>query len=341
LWLQIIFKGLWLLITPNSYFQILVLEMGVDRPGDMDYLLSIARPDISVITTIGISHYEFFQTPEAIEQEKGKIAEGLRAGGTLILNADDPAAFRQKSKTREQIISYGLNAAANIKVSGLTENFENFSTSLKIHTPSREFTATINAISRTHISSVLAAVSVAEVLEIETDLLQKGLKEYKPAPGRLNLIAGIKHSIIIDDTYNSAPASAEAALDILAKIPKSYKIAILGDMLELGEKSVEEHEKIGKLAADIGIQKLITIGPGGKTIAAAAIAGGLDSDHVVSFESSTESLRAIQNMLVPDSAVLIKGSQGMRMEKITKEIMAEPMRAKELLCRQDESWLTT
>jgi len=167
----------------------------------------------------------------------------------------------------------------------------------------------------------------------------KGLQEYKPAPGRLNIIIGIKHSIIIDDTYNSSPDPVKAALRLLRKIPSEYKIAVLGDMLELGNISDQSHREIGEAAAAADLSRLVTVGPGGKIIAEGAAAAGFDRERILCFDTADEAKKPLQELMRPGSLVLIKGSQGMRMEKITKEVMAEPMRAPELLCRQYGNWL--
>jgi UDP-N-acetylmuramyl pentapeptide synthase len=194
----------------------------------------------------------------------------------------------------------------------------------------------------THVSSCLAAVAVAEALGVETDLVQKGLATYKPAPGRLNVIGGIRKSVLIDDTYNGAdPAAMYEALRLFARFPGSHKIAVLGDMLELGDLSDEAHTAVGKEVAAISPTHLVTVGPGGRIIAEGARGGGFSEERIISFNTSQDAMVPVQELMREGSVVLLKGSQSMRMEKITKEIMAEPMRAGELLCRQYGKWLRT
>ncbi len=317
--------------------------MGVDRPGDMDYLVSIARPDISVITNIGLSHYQYFKEAGKLENEKGKLAEALPSNGILIVNADNKSAFEQKRKTKAKILSYGIIKPADINFLNVKEDLSQplagVSTNFSVKTPTQSFAAITRTLGLPHLSSLCAAVSVAEALKMDKELIIKGIKEYKPTPGRLNVISGIKRTVIIDDTYNAAPDSTRAALGLLAKFPGNNKVAVLGDMLELGALSETEHQKIGALVSEMKIQKFITIGPEGKIMAAAAAQNGMDKNKILSFDASTQSLNAVQNLLEPGSIILIKGSQGMRMEKITKEIMAEPMRAEELLCRQYGKWV--
>ncbi len=157
--------------------------MGVDRPGDMDYLLAIAHPNIAVITNIGISHYQFFKTEAAVEQEKGKLAVCLKPNETLIVNQDNPAAARQVDKTKAKIISYGWNSGSTVRMEEARENFEKDFTEAVIKTPSKQIFAKISALGPTHLSSVLAATAVGEALGIEADLIRKGLQRV-PAHAR-------------------------------------------------------------------------------------------------------------------------------------------------------------
>ncbi len=327
-----------------SFPEILILEMGVDKPGDMDYLISIARPDISIITNIGLSHYEFFKDSQTLEKEKGKLALALNKDGLLIVNADNNTSLAQKLKTKSKSLSYGLNQVSDIKITNIEEDLsqalQGVFTSFLVKTPTQNFKAVTQTLGIPHISAIAAAITVGEYLNINKEDIKKGIKEYKPTPGRLNVIAGIKKTVIIDDTYNAAPDSTKAALALLSKFPQPIKFAILGDMLELGSITDQEHIKIGELVAYMGLNKFITIGPNGKTMAKSAQIKGMDSRNILSFDNSSQALNAIQNMLIPGSVILIKGSQGMRMEKITKEIMAEPMRAEELLCRQYGKWIS-
>lgn len=339
-WLKVFTKALWQILFKVKYPEVLVLEMGVDRPGDMDYLLSIVRPDVAVITGIGVSHYEFFKDTEAIEAEKSKIARAVEPPGFLILNADNQAALRQKQKNKAKVLTYGIKQKADVQLSKVSEQLQGKAAShLQVATPSGEINFSIKALGEPHQSASVCAVAAGLALNMEKDLIAKGLGQYKPTPGRLNIISGIKHSLIIDDTYNSAPDSAKAALSLLGRIPGQRKFAVLGDMLELGALSDSAHEELGKLAASFNLSHLFAVGAGGKIIASAAKAAGMSQDRVLSFDAADEARASVQRLLLPESLILIKGSQGMRMEKITQEIMSEPARAHELLCRQYGKWL--
>jgi UDP-N-acetylmuramyl pentapeptide synthase len=339
-WVGVIAKAVAQLAFKRHYPEVLVLEYGIDHPGDMDALLNIVQPKISVLTSVGISHNEFFKKPEDIGLEKGKIAEHLPAEGTFVFNADNEHVVAQVQRTKARPLSFGIDKPADVHLINSSEKLElPVQTSLRIKTPTRTLEATIPAVGKAHVDAVLAAIGVCEALEVETELVVSGLAAYKPVPSRSNVIDGIKHTILIDDTYNAAPDSVKEALALLYRFPGEIKYAVLGDMRELGSLSRAEHEKVGQMAASMKLTKLITIGEQGMVIAEAAKNAGMPSDRITSYLTSQEAQRPIQDMLLPDSVVLIKGSQFVRMERITKEIMAEPMRAPELVCRQYGHWL--
>ncbi len=341
-WIKVFIRAKLLWLLPRTYPEVVVLEYGIDRPGDMEYLLSIVRPDIAVITNIGISHYEFFQDTEAIETEKGKLVAGVDKAGLVILNADNSQAIRQKEKSAAKVMTYGTKSPADVFTGSINETINGRAhTMLEIRTPDGVLEIVINAVGLPHVHSCLAAVTVGTVMGIEHSLIAQGLKQYKPAPGRLNVIAGIKQSTVIDDSYNASPDSTKEALKLLSTLPANYKVAVLGDMRELGSLSDEAHNEIGTIVAGLGVHRLVTVGVQGKRIAEAAIAAGFPESKVSSWDNSDVAKKVVQGLMEPQSLVLVKGSQFVRMEKITKEIMAEPMRAEELLCRQYGNWLNS
>jgi UDP-N-acetylmuramyl pentapeptide synthase len=187
--------------------------------------------------------------------------------------------------------------------------------------------------------SVSAAIAVADALGISLDAAAEGLAELRTPNGRMRLIEGIKSTTILDDTYNASPAAVEQALETLASMKYAKrKIAVIGDMLELGRFSSEEHEKIGEVAsrcADV----LVTIGVRSRKVAEGALNNGMDEANILQYEDSVSAGRELQNYLAPGDVVLVKASQGIRAERVVEEIMAHPEEAYELLVRQDEEWL--
>jgi UDP-N-acetylmuramoyl-tripeptide--D-alanyl-D-alanine ligase len=338
-WLWVFIKG-YLTLYIGSFPRILILEMGVDKPGDMDYLLSIAKPDIAVLTNIGISHYEFFQSSEAVSAEKGKLVSALSESGVAILNSDNELVLQHATKTQAKVITYGFSEESNVRVSIVEEKFTPpVSSKIAIHTNFSSFETSINAVGKPHISSCAAAIAVGLNLNISVDQITKGLQKYKPALGRLNVIKGIKQTIILDDSYNASPASMKEALAILARMPQENKIAVLGDMLELGDLSQQSHEEIGKIISTTNLARLVTVGAMGKVILEAAVSNGFEASKANWFSTSVEAKDFVRDSLIIDSAVLIKGSQSVRMEKISKELLMEPQSAPQMLPRQYGKWL--
>jgi UDP-N-acetylmuramyl pentapeptide synthase len=339
-WLRIFAKALMVWLLPQDYPKVLVLEYGIDHPGEMDTLLNIVQPKIGVLTTIGVSHKEHFPNNEAIAFEKGKMAERLPSNGIFVYNADDAHVKEQTKRTKAHLLSYGKTAAAEVILEKIEENLSGQpTTTIYIKSPVRQLKVTVPVVGTAHTEAILAAFAVCEALQMETELILKGLASYRGMPGRLNILSGIKRSILIDDTYNAAPLSTTEALHLLGRFDSDHKAAVLGDMLELGDETDAAHAEIGKLAASLNLQQLVTVGKLGKQIATAALQAGMNAEKIQSYETSDEAKRKVLDTLQPDSVVLIKGSQGARMEKITKELLAEPMGAAHMLVRQYGHWL--
>lgn len=340
-WVQVFGRAFSLLVFKQKYPEVLVLEYGIDRVGEMQQLLAIATPQVAVLTSIGFSHYEFFTDIETVAREKGYILQALSSDGTAILNGDDERVLAQAPTVKGAVVTYG-HGAQTVSLVEKTESFTDTpSTNLSIRTSRFNVSAHISALGTPHVSAALAAVAVAEALGVEESAIIRGLSAYRPVPGRLNVIGGLRRSWIIDDTYNASPDSMHEALALLGRVPGSHKVAVLGDMLELGSVSDAEHMSVGQQVAALGVNHLVTVGPSGKIIAEAALAAGLPEERVISFDTSAQATITVQELMREGSIVLVKGSQGVRMERVTKEIMAEPMRASDLLCRQYGKWLNT
>ncbi|TSD02506.1 MAG: UDP-N-acetylmuramoyl-tripeptide-D-alanyl-D-alanine ligase [Parcubacteria group bacterium Athens0714_24] len=340
-WLEILIKGLALIFKTQHYPQWLVLEMGVSRPGDMDFLVSLAKPDVAVITTFGEMpvHVEFFNDPDGLKKEKSKIIDGLDENGCAILNGDDKLVYNLKSKTKAKTIIYGFDdnqfdlSASNYNISPDGINF-------KLDYKSNIIPVRMNnALGRQFVYTALGAIAVGLSQNINLVEAVESLSKFKPPLGRMNLIDGVKNSFIIDDTYNSSPIAVSAALNVLKELPAERKIAVLGDMLELGKFTIDEHKKIGGLIKEKGADLLFTVGPRAKFIADEAITTGFRGSNVFSFSTPDEAKILLQEKIKEGDLILVKGSQSMRMEKIIEEIMAHPEQKNELLVRQDKEWL--
>ncbi len=331
-WFKVLLSSFFRLLFGSrfSYPEILVLEYGADRPGDLKYLLSIARPNISVITAVGDIpvHVEFFAGPEDVAREKARLIEHLPVAGFAVLNYDDETVMDLKDKTRAHIITFGFGKGAEIRIT----NFENRSEagrpagiSFKLEYGGSFVPVRIeNVFGRAQAYAAAAATAVGFVFGMNLVKISDALRlYYKPARSRMELVAGIKYSYIIDDSYNASPYSMHAAIDTLKSLPAKRKIAVLGDMLEIGKYTIEAHERVGRLvakakAADI----LITVGARAKLIAEAAKESGMRKNNIYSFDEAAESGSFLQNILRKGDLVLVKGSRAIGLDAMVEEVKA-------------------
>lgn len=341
-WLKIYFKGLKLIFKRDkTYPKILVLEMAADKIGDIKYLTSFVPRKAGVVTTVEKVHLEYFGSLEKIAAEKQGVVSDLKKNAYAVLNADNPLIYNMEQKTKAKILTFGFSEKAQIKAAELAISEKNGikGISFKLVGDGKVVPVFLPAIiGKQQVYAALAAVCVGIIYGMNLLEISEALKTYKAPSGRMNLIKGIKNSLIIDDTYNASPASTLAALEALENISFSKrKLAILGDMLELGNYTEEGHREVGKKAAKV-VNFLITVGERARDIKRGALENGFDPKSVFNFPDITVAGKFAQEKIQEGDIILIKGSQGMRMEKITKELMADPSRAKELIVRQDEEW---
>ncbi|MDE1924779.1 MAG: UDP-N-acetylmuramoyl-tripeptide--D-alanyl-D-alanine ligase [Patescibacteria group bacterium] len=357
-WLQNLLDGLFLLVWRAHYPQWLVLEVGADRPGDIRSVAKWMPVTVAVITRLPevMAHVEFFDSPQAVVEEKGALIDALVPDGTLVLYADDEraATFAQRldrghsmaeGAGDKKIITFGLSPQADVRA----ENLRILFIEGKSHIPlgmsaelvldgARAPIELIGTVGGHTLLPALAAAAVGKALDKSIADIAQALARYEPPAGRMHLVDGVKDTVIIDDTYNSSPAAAVAALDTLAFInPSGRKIAVLGDMLELGRHSAEEHRKIGAYAARAA-DLLMTVGFRARGIAEGALDAGMDENKILQFEDAYKAGEELSALTSAGDCVLVKGSQSMRMEHTVRALMAEPERAAELLVRQDEEW---
>jgi len=316
--------------------------MGADRIGDISYLTSFVKCYIGVVTAIGEIpvHVEFFQSVSQVAREKSNLVRSLDKDGWAVLNFDDERVRIMANQTRARIFSYGFSENVDLRASNFeqyTEDPNEVVMSFKVDYGGNTVPIRLrNILGRQQVYAVLAAVAVGLISKINLVEITQALKDYQPLPGRLRFIKGIKNSLILDDTYNASPSAMLAALDVLRVIP-GRKIAALGDMLELGAFTEEAHRQVGAEVAKTA-DMLLAVGERAIFLADEARINGMSADKVSYFASSQGAGRFLQDSIREGDIILVKGSQGVRMEKIVKEIMAEPERAEELLVRQEAEW---
>ncbi len=344
-WVKVFLKSFTQLIVKNKkYPEIIVLEYGVDRAGDMKYLLDIARPQIGVFTAMGDEmpvHIEFFSGLEAIVKEKTKLLSQLPTTGFGVLNIDDEKVMTAREYTRANVITFGFSEKADMRISAFSNyvSEDDGGISFKLTYGGSVVPVKIEGgLGRAPAYSAAIGASIGLIFGMNLIKISEALSHFIPPNGRERVIRGIRRSIIIDDTYNASPSATKEALMTLKSLDAKRKIAVLGDMLELGKYTLEEHQSLGRMipeSADI----LITVGIRAKIIAESAEKAGFSKKKIFAFTNIHEAAMQLQQKVQRGDLILVKGSQGVRMERVVKEIMAEPLRAKELLVRQSRSWL--
>ncbi len=325
-WMKVIFTGVTNLIRKKrDYPEILVLEYGADKPGDLKQLLEIARPNISIITAIGDIpvHVEFFSGPEEVAREKARLIEQLPSAGFAVLNYDDDTVLDLKDRTRAHVFTYGFQKGTELRLANFENRVENgkpAGVSFRMEYGGSSVPVRIDgAFGKAQAYAAGAAAAVGLIFGINLIKIAEALRAYWPAPGRMELVPGAKGTSIINSTYNASPLSTHAALDTLRDLPGKRKIAVLGDMRELGEYSIEAHERVGRMASQAA-NVLITVGVAGKIIAEAAKKHGMARRNIQSFDTADEAIDAVQNTLKKGDLVLVKGSHSMELDKIVDSI---------------------
>ncbi|HWQ60154.1 MAG TPA: UDP-N-acetylmuramoyl-tripeptide--D-alanyl-D-alanine ligase [Candidatus Fimivivens sp.] len=330
-----------LIIFPIPYPKALVLEMGIDRPGDMAAMLRIVPARIGILTTIGESHLEYFGSVGNIAKEKGKLIASLPADGFAVVNADDERVLGTGKKTKAVVLSYGFASGATVRADHLLlqDTDDGIGSSFKLNYDGKSIPVRLpGVIARHHVADALAGAAVGIAAGMHLVDIAKRLEAYAPLPGRLRFIAGRDGIGLLDDTYNASPVSVRAALSTLREIPARRKVVALGDMLELGAGSEEAHRE---LAADIlasGTELAILVGRHMRTLGETLLSGGMPRGAVLLFPDPDSAALIVREVLHEGDLVLVKGSQGLRMEKVSEALLRSPDDSKILLCRQSAAW---
>ena len=345
-WVQNLLDGFFLLLFNARYPKWLVLEVGADRPGDVKRVAVWLPVDVVVITRLPEMpvHVEYFDSPGDVVEEKASLISSLKQDGTLVLYGDDENVENLRGRAQgKRVITFGLSKNADVRAESVSvclgEDGEPVGMEGRVVWGETSAPFAVKGSVGTHaLQPFLAAAAVGKALGRNLVEAVRALGAYEAPPGRMRLVPGLKETLIIDDTYNSSPAAAEAALETLKHLPvKGRRIAVLGDMLELGRHSVEEHRKAGALAAKT-CDILFTVGFRARDMAEGALDAGMSDSSIFQHEDARRAGKELEAMLTPGDIVLIKGSQSVRMEKTVEEVMAEPERAAELLVRQDPEW---
>lgn len=294
-----------------------VVELGISEPFEMERLVEICAPGVGVITNIGSAHLKSLGSIEGVARAKSALFTDIGVDGTRVVNLDDPWVARLAEGLRN-VVTYSLKQRADVMVRGWSVDSGLGYVDARYCVRGVDMEARVNGASVANVMNAGAAIAATLHLNVSREEIREGLRAFTPASGRMSTVR-IGALTVLDDTYNANPTSVAAALETLAKAG-GRKVAILGDMLELGEASGPEHRKIGGLAGYLGVDTVVAIGQCSKAICDGAVEAGLKS--VQAFRDKREAIEAIEGLLREGDTVLVKGSRGMRLEEVVDAIRA-------------------
>jgi UDP-N-acetylmuramoyl-tripeptide--D-alanyl-D-alanine ligase len=343
-WISVLEEALITLLFPNHYPKLLVLEVGADRPGDLARILRIATPDAVVVTRLPEVpvHVEAYATPQAVRDEEFAPAYALTAGAPLVIPSDDAYAKDMASRLFASVTTFGFSEESDVRIVDETiweEEGRILGMKATLISENVRYELSVRrALGRPQLLAPAAAFALSRSLKLPVAVTLNSLTSYTPPPGRGRLLAGKHDSLLIDDSYNASPDAVLQSLATLALLKgKRRRIAVLGDMLELGRYSAHEHAHIGeevRMSADL----LVTVGIRARAIGEAAKACGMEETTVSSFTCAEDAGEYLSNLIEKGDAVLVKGSQSVRMERIMKVLLKNPEDAA-MLVRQEPEWL--
>jgi UDP-N-acetylmuramoyl-tripeptide--D-alanyl-D-alanine ligase len=346
----------------RSGLRTLVLEMGADKPGDIAYLTSVAAPDVAVVTAIASEdstatpvHAANYPNIEALVEEKSQLVRALKTGGTAVLNADDARVFGMRHLTHEHVLTFGEADGSDVRIAKTSVRMEETPDGRKptgleilLECYQRTYELFIPGVyGRSIAYAVASGVAVGQAMDILEEQVTAMASAFTPMPGRTRIIEGIKRTTLFDDSYNASPSSTLSSLRDLAALqlaPGQRRAACIGEMRELGDTAQAMHRMVGAEAARLGLDLLVVCGIFAHAMAEGALANGMNPEAVKVIEDTPEAGLFLQDWIKPGDVVLAKASEGtqktkgVRMERVIKELMADPMRAEQLLVRQGAVW---
>jgi UDP-N-acetylmuramoyl-tripeptide--D-alanyl-D-alanine ligase len=334
------------LLTLNRRHQLALIEMGINHRGELARLCEIARPDMGLLTNIGPTHLEFLRNVEGVAKAKGELLQALDERGVAFLNSDDPFTPRLRLLTRGPVVTFGLGGKKkekpDIQAIDVTHRPQGSSFRLRLQhrtdaqigtglkkarvkraPPADKIDVQLTVAGQHNIYNASGAAAIAMMLDIHPNEIKAGLESFRPVRLRSQIIQwrGIK---ILNDSYNANPASMRSALETLNQIRGSGRaIAVLGDMLELGEESQAAHREIGYLIGELGLDYLFTVGELARLTGREAIRRGMPKDRVKLFDRLDDAVAMLSETVRDQDTVLVKGSRGMKMEKVVDGLTGE------------------
>lgn len=304
-------------LKARPWTEVLVLEMGIEFPGEMDFYLWLAKPDAAVLTSVYLTHTEFLGDIKGVEREKTKLIKAVGKKGYVVLNADDKRVAKYADKVAGKAILYGLGKKAEVSAEDI-EVTAALSTRFTLKIKKRSISVELPALGEQNVSNALCAAAIGQIYNVSLGAIKAGLESFVPAPHRMRPLKTKSGAWIIDDAYNSNPLATKKALDALAKIPARQRIAVLGEMKELGDFERRAHEEVGEYAGKLGIDEVIGFGRPTRYLLEKAE----NKADVYLAKSKRDIVRRLEGRLGEGTVVLVKGSRSLRMEELIPSLVS-------------------
>jgi len=303
-----------------------VIEMGMNHRGEIARLVAIARPDVGLVTNVGTAHIEHLGSQEEIALEKGDLVAGLPVEGVAVLNADDPRVVAQKGRAPGPVQTYGREQPADVTARDV-ERLPGGRYGFRLAAPSGTVRIEVTGLGDTTVINALAAAAAALAAGVGLGDVERGLAGYRPIAGRLAPRPHPSGATIIDDSYNANPQSLAASLRALADLRGDGRaIAVLGDMGELGDHADEAHRAAGRLAGELGLDRLVAVGARARLVCEGARAAGLAGDRATPADGPADAAALLGPGLRDGDWVLVKGSRAMHMEDVVEALVGPDVR---------------
>lgn len=306
------------LSTPLST-QRLVLEMSIEYPGEMDFYLWLAKPNVSIVTNISWVHAEFLGSIEKIAEEKGKIVKYLDRFSYAILNADDRRVKALASQTKARVVFFSIEKKADVWADNISTTLD-LKTKFRLHIKKQKVDIELPVLGSHFVFSALAAAAVGSIENVPIHSIKQGLETFKPQPHRMQVYRLASGAFLIDDSYNANPDAVIAAVDTLKRLDAKRKILVLGDMKELGQYEKRGHRKVGEFIVG-RVDWLFTIGDLAHLIKAGAVEKGFEKSKIKHFALQKTLIKHLRGFLKSGDLIIVKGSRSMKMEEVVEALL--------------------
>jgi UDP-N-acetylmuramoyl-tripeptide--D-alanyl-D-alanine ligase len=303
--------------------EIAVVELGMNHAGEISTLTRVAEPDVRVWTNVGEAHAGFFASIDAIADAKAEILEGATSSNLLVANADDERIVARMGAFAGRVVTFGIDRDADVRARDVVDRGID-GAAARVTTPQGEFALRTPLVGRGNLSNVLAATAVALEFGVPLDEIRERAARLRPAAHRGDVVRLRDRVTVIDDSYNANPTATKLAIDVLAGSTATRRIAVLGEMLELGAHAVALHEEVGRAAAKARVDVLFAVGGApALAMADAAMAAGMPQAQVRHFATSDEAAEAAVAIVREGDLVLVKGSRGVKTDRVVERLKAE------------------